>query len=257
MRCSLQYFCFMNDRTDVNLRITSPSAAYDAISRVGPEHPCPYLPGKLSRTEAYQTEQLHPELYERLLGRGFRRSGCMVYRPRCRGCSECRQLRVPVAEFKPSRSQRRAWRRNADITVEVHPPQMSNEKYALFRKYLDGRHDRAMARSIESFQDFLYGSPTETLEFEYRLNSRLVGVSIADCCPGGLSSVYMYFDPNYSERSPGTFSVLWEMDYSRNAGLSYYYLGFFVTGCGTMEYKSRFRPYQVLVDTHRWLTLSL
>ena len=247
----------MSDRADVNLRITSPSADYDSVSRVSPEHPCPYLPGRLSRTEAYQTDELDPQFYEKLLGQGFRRSGRLVYRPRCRGCSECRQVRVPVTDFKPSRSQRRVWRRNADITVDIHPPRVSDEKYVLFLEYLDDRHDSAMARSIESFQDFLYDSPTETLEFEYRLGSRLVGVSIADRCPGGLSSVYMYFDPKSSERSLGTFSALWEMDYSRSAGLSFYYLGYFVAGCGAMEYKSRFRPYQVLVDTDRWLTLSL
>lgn len=246
----------MTDRPDLNLRVTSASAEYEAISRTSPESPCPYLPGRLSRSEAYRVEELDPEFYERLLGKGFRRSGRVVYRPRCRGCSECRQIRVPLAEFQASRSQRRVWERNVDVVVSVHPPRVTDEKYMLFRQYVDGRHDGAMARTIEAFQDFLYDSPTTTLEFEYRIGSQLMGVGLADHCPLGLSSVYMYFDPALSKRSPGTYSALWEMEYAKRAGLSYYYLGYLVAGCRTMEYKSRFRPYQILVDTDRWLNFS-
>lgn len=246
----------MNDRSDVNLRVTSASADYDAVSRTTPEHPCPYLPDRKSRTEAYRADELDPQFHERLLGLGFRRSGRIVYRPRCRGCNECRQIRVPVGDFHPSRSQRRIFRRNTDVTVDVHPPRVTDEKYAIFREYLDGRHDATMARSIEAFQDFLYDSPTTTLEFEYRVDKRLIGVSIADRCPGGLSSVYMFFDPAFARRSPGTFSALYEIDFIRREGLSYYYLGFLVSGCAAMEYKNRFRPCQVLVENNHWLTLS-
>jgi len=246
----------MTDRTDVNLRITSPSAEYEAISRTSPETPCPYLPGRLSRSEAYHVDELDPEFYERLLGRGFRRSGRIVYRPRCRGCAECRQIRVPLAEFQPSRSQRRVWSRNIDVVVTVQTPRVTDEKYMLFRRYVDGRHDGAMARTIEAFQDFLYDSPTSTWEFEYRIESQLVGISLADRCPSGLSSVYMFFDPAVSKRSLGTFSALWEMDYAKREGLDYYYLGFLVAGCRTMEYKARFRPYQILVDADRWLNFT-
>lgn len=247
----------MNDRSDLNLRVTSASADYDSISRSTPEHPCPYLPDRSSRTEAYRADELDPQFYERLLGLGFRRSGRVVYRPRCRGCRECRQIRVPIAEFKPSRSQRRILRRNADVTVDVHPPRVTDEKYMLFRQYIDGRHDGAMARTNEAFQDFLYDSPTETLEFEYRIDKRLIGVSIADRCPGGLSSVYMFFDPACAPRSPGTFSALHEIDYIRQAGMRYYYLGYYVAGCAAMAYKNRFRPCQILIDDDRWLTLPM
>ena len=65
-------------------------------------------------------------------------------------------------------------------------------------------------------------------------------------------SVYMFFDPRYSDRSLGTYSILWEIDYCRRQGLSYYYLGYFVAGSKTMAYKARFKPYELLDNAFCW-----
>jgi len=245
----------MTDAQAWNTVISSPQADYDAMRYLSPETLCPYLPDKKARSEAYSVNRLEGAVYERLLTRGFRRSGRVVYRPRCRDCAECRQLRVPVTLFKPTRSMRRVLRHNADLTVEEGSPTPDPEKFAVYRRYLEAQHDESMARSYESFCEFLYDSPMETCEFRYRLDGRLIGVSIADRLPLGLSSVYMYFDPEFAQRSPGTFSVLWEIDYCRRAGLEYYYLGFYVAGSPTMSYKARFRPNEILVGDDRWISL--
>lgn len=247
----------MTDVQAWNTVISSAQADYDALRYLSPETPCPYLPDKKARSEAYSVDQLEGAIYERLLTRGFRRSGRVVYRPRCRGCGECRQMRVPVESFQPTRSMRRVVRRNSDVTVDQGRPSPDHEKFAIYRRYLEAQHDDSMARSYEAFCEFLYDSPMETCEFQYRLDGRLIGVSIADRLPLGLSSVYMYFDPDFAERSLGTFSVLWEIDYCRRAGLGCYYLGFYVAGSTTMSYKARFRPNEILVGDDRWVTLRV
>jgi len=244
----------MDDHAAQDL-ITSPQADYDAMRFVSPERPCPYLPDRAARSEAYWVDQLDGATYERMLAHGFRRSGKIVYRPRCRACKECRQLRVPVSEFTPTRSMRRVLRRNADITVTEGEPECSPERFDVYRRYLDGQHDQSMSRTYETFAEFLYETPTRTREFRYHLGERLIGVSIADRVPGGLSSVYMYFEPEFGERSLGTFSILWEIDHCRRAGLAFYYLGYFVAGSATMAYKSRFRPFEMLIGDDRWVTL--
>jgi len=218
------------------------------------ETSCPYLPFRLSRSEAYVVDQLEGQVHERLLAFGFRRCGRVVYRPVCRQCQECVQLRVPVDQFRPTRSMRRVRRRNADVRVVVGTPVATSEKYALFTRYLDAQHDDTMERTYESFHGFLYDSPTETSECAYYLGQRLIGVGLVDRCPTGLSSVYMFFDPDESARSLGTFSVLWEIDYCRKLSVPYYYLGFYVAGCRTMSYKARFRPNQVLAGSDRWVS---
>jgi arginine-tRNA-protein transferase len=245
----------MAEANSIPLLITSPQAEYDALRNVSPERPCPYLPNRLSRSEVYLAERLPGAMYERLLARGFRRSGRVVYRPRCRHCQECRQLRVLASRFAPSRSMRRVLRRSEDVRVEMGAPQPTVEKHTLFASYLDGQHDGSMPRTYESFVEFLYDSPTRTLEFRYWLGARLVGVSLLDKCPKGLSSVYMYYDPTLPSRSLGTFSILKEIAYCREHRLPYYYLGYHVAGSKTMDYKARFRPAEVLVGENRWIAL--
>jgi arginine-tRNA-protein transferase len=188
---------------------------------------------------------------------GFRRSGRVIYRPVCRGCTECHQLRVPVGEFIPTRSMRRVWRRNLEVRVVVGELDISDEKYELFERYLEAQHDDTMSRTYEAFCEFLYDSPTTTCEICYCLGRRLIGVSIVDVCPSGLSSVYMYFDPEYAVRSLGTFSAMWEIDYCRREGMAYYYLGFYVPGGRKMDYKSRFRPNEVLAGADYWLSFRV
>jgi len=245
----------MQEPKDSRGLISSPQAEYDALRFVSPESPCPYLPDRMARSEAYGVDALDGVQYEKLLARGFRRSGRIVYRPRCRQCRECRQLRVPVREFTFTRSMRRILRRNADVRVEITEPRAVPHAYEHYLRYLDQQHDKSMSRTYDAFRDFLYDSPMATLEFQYRLGDRLAGVSIADRCERGLSSVYMYFDPEFSARSLGTFSILHEIEYCGRMGLDYYYLGFYVAGSRTMSYKARFRPNEVLIGDEQWVRL--
>ena len=148
---------------------------------------------------------------------------------------------------------RRISRRNSDLMVSPGIPASTEEKFDIFRRYLDHQHDDTMPRTYDSFVEFLYDSPTDTVEFCYFLGNRLVGVSIADRCPGGLSSVYCFFDPEFHDRSLGTFSVLWEVEHSRSQGLPYYYMGYYIANSSTMAYKSRFRPNEILVADNQWI----
>lgn len=243
----------MSDPESNDERITSHQCDYDTLRYVSEETPCPYLPGLKSRCEAYAVDTLDGAMYERLLARGFRRSGRTVYRPRCRSCSECRSVRVPVSRFVPSRSQRRVQRRNEDVRVEIVQPEATDKKFALFCRYLDFQHDNTMTRTEEAFQDFLFDSPMQTCEFDYFLGDRLVGVSLADRWSRGLSSVYMFFEPDVARRSLGTFSVLYEIEFCRRERLPFYYLGYYVAQSETMAYKSDFRPNEILVAENRWL----
>jgi len=221
---------------------------------VSPDHPCPYLPGMTTRVEGFFVDRMDPEIHDALMDRGFRRAGKLIYRPVCPDCRACRELRVPVARFRPSRSQHRVWRRNADLRVTVKPPHLTERRWRLYRDYLDFQHDQTMSRDRQDMAQFLYESPVDTIEFCYYLGRQLVGVSVADRSRCTLNSVYMYFDPQHHRRSLGTYSALWEIDYCRRAGMAYYYLGFCVAGCRKMAYKSRFEPCQMLDATHTWVT---
>jgi arginyl-tRNA--protein-N-Asp/Glu arginylyltransferase len=218
--------------------------------------PCPYLPGRDSRLLFLRPRQLTPGLYHLLLDLNFRRLGWGVYRPECEGCAECRQLRLPVEDFEPNRSQRRCWRRNADVTATLGPPEATEEKHAVYRRYLETRHDGEMTGAWDEFQGFLHEAPPFTREVVFRLGERFVGAGIVDIEPEAVSAVYFYFDPDLSDRSPGTFNVLWLLEECRQRGVPWLYLGYHVAGGRGMAYKTDFHPHQILGEDGRWRTES-
>lgn len=222
------------------------------------EHPCSYLPGRVSESRAAWAERMPAALYHRFMDAGFRRSGKVLYQPVCRGCRACVSIRVRVETFQPSKSQRRCRRRNGDVVVTIAEPVPTDEKYDLYRRYVAGRHQRSEGEEDrESFERFLYDSPVDTIEFEYRDRSRrLLAVGLCDASADSLSSVYFYFEPGESKRGLGTFGALYEIETAARLGVPYYYLGYWVDGCGAMEYKADFRPAEVLHPDGVWRPLE-
>lgn len=216
-------------------------------------HECPYLSDRQARNEGFLVADLSPEIYHDFMDNGFRRAGHYLYRPACVGCRECRPIRVPVDRFKHSKSQRRILNRNAGLTVCIQAPEFTRYKYHMYLDYLAYQHRRDAADSELSVMDFLYSSCVLTVEFEFRLHNRVIAVSIADICSRSLSSVYAFFDPDFSHLSLGTFSALQEILYCKRNGIPHYYLGFFVENCRAMNYKAKFRPNELLLDSGDWI----
>jgi arginine-tRNA-protein transferase len=224
---------------------------------VTPPHPCAYLPGRTSISRGFRCGRVTDGAYQALMDAGFRRSGDVFYQMLCPSCRSCVPLRVPVAGFRRSRSQRRVWRRNQELRVTYGPPVATAEKHQLYRRYLDARHHGSMNGSWEEMEGFLFRSPTETLEVCYRgPTGRLLGVGICDLTGAALSTVYFFFDPAAGRRSLGTFSSLTEIEVARKLGLPYYYLGYWVPGCRRMEYKSALRPAEGLCTDGYWRSLE-
>jgi arginine-tRNA-protein transferase len=212
-------------------------------------HPCSYLPDRQATEEAWLAWQVRPAAYHELMDRGFRRSGNILYRPVCEACQLCVPIRIPVEQFKPSRSQRRVLRRNADVRIRVQEPAVTAEKHDIYRRYLQTQHDKSpQGADMESLRDFLYSSCVHTIEVEYRAEDRLLGVSICDVSQRAISGVYHYFDPGAGKRSIGVYSALSEIQLCREQGIPHYYLGYWVNGCASMEYKTNFRPYELLIN---------
>jgi arginine-tRNA-protein transferase len=212
----------------------------------GEPFPCPYLPDRISRNITIQAGSLPPGVYHAFMDLNFRRMGGLFYRPDCPGCAECRMLRVPVAEFRPSRAQRRCQAANADLNVAVGEPRLDAERERLYADYLEARHDGQMQGSPAELRDFLYTSNVETIEVVCRLAGRIVAVGIADVEPLALSAVYCYFAPDLKIRSLGVFNVLSLLEECRRRDLSHLYLGYYVAGSPRMSYKASFRPCEQL-----------
>lgn len=212
--------------------------------------PCPYLPGRWWRVEEFAARRFEAADYEALLAEGWRRSGPVFYRDTCPGCRLCTPLRLDAGRFRPSASQRRLLRVNADLTARLCAPSFTEERYVLYRRYVRFKHgdeegSEEVARA--SYASFLLEGPLGTSAIaEYRDgDGRLVATGYVDILPQGLSSVYFAFDPDEARRSLGTWSVLRELDLAVGLGKRYYYLGFWVPGAAKMDYKARFTPFEL------------
>ena len=223
-----------------------------------PAHECSYVDEREAVTLfADPDHPKDPALQGLLSEHGFRRSGQHLYRPRCPGCQACEAVRIPVAGFRPSRSQRRTWRRNRDLAVTVEPQRFDDEHYELYARYVTGRHPGGGMDdpTPDKYRDFLLCPWSDTRLVEFRLDGELLAVAVSDRLPQALSAVYTFYEPEIPERGLGTFAVLWQIEAALRAGLGWLYLGFAIDGCRKMDYKRRFRPQERLRDG-RWQSIA-
>ncbi|MGH7048771.1 MAG: arginyltransferase [Stellaceae bacterium] len=221
--------------------------------------PCPYVAGRIERKVV--TEITSPDadsLHDRLSRAGFRRSHNIAYAPVCPGCNACVPIRIPVATFQPDRSQRRVLRANAGVEGFEVPSRATPEQFQLFQRYQRARHgDGDMATmSFYDYRAMVEDTPIETFVVEFRdPDDRLVGACLTDRLGDGLSAVYSYFAPELTRQSLGTLAILWLIARTRELGLPYVYLGYWVQDSRKMAYKASFRPSEVLLSG-RWRMLT-
>ena len=221
--------------------------------------PCPYLEGRMERKLFTSLQGEYAEkLNDTLSKQGFRRSQNVLYRPSCAECSACFSARIRVADFEPSKSQRRILKRNADLEREANSPWATEEQYALFRAYLDSRHaDGGMAdMDIFEFAAMIEETPIRSRVIEYAVPAEfgpksLAAVCLTDVLDDGLSMVYSFFDPDRAGDSLGTYVILDHIRIAREAGLPYVYLGYWVPGSPKMGYKAKFTALEVYCGCQR------
>lgn len=228
------------------------------------EDKCAYLDDRRQTTQYKIIDNCSSAYCAGLVERGWRRFGHMFFRPVCADCHACESFKIDVENYLFSKSERRILRKNEDIKMIIQRPQVTTEHLQLFEKYhlhmkdkRDWAHEKVTPRHY--YMSFVHGHGSFGYEVLYYIEDRLIGVDLIDILPDGISSIYFYYDPDFSNRSLGTYSMLQQIKRAQESDLDWIYMGYYVQGCQSLEYKSRYKPYYVLqgrpleTDYVRWL----
>jgi arginine-tRNA-protein transferase len=226
---------------------------------VTPPHRCSYLPAQTAMLEYLDCDTLTVEEYDQMLANGWRRFGRSLFRPRCPFCSSCWSLRVLTEQFTMNRSQRRNARDNRDrVRLEITSPSVSEAKLLLHDAFHTHQSEeigwpRYPPKDFSSYVSSFVNNPIPTEEWCYYDGPRLIGVGYVDVVPSGLSAIYYFHDPQYRDWGLGTWNVLQVMEQARERHRPFVYLGYYVDGCRSLEYKAHFGPHELHEpNSNRW-----
>lgn len=232
----------MNSKSKINETIR--------LFRTAP-HPCSYKDDETAATIFVDPElTINKHLNSRLSELGYRRSGAHIYRPDCEHCGACISCRLPVVQFKRSKRFQRIWNRNKDVRVEECSELSGDEAYFLYQDYIEKRHSDGdmYPATPEQFDAFIRNKTEGGQYYCFYVEDKLVAVAVSDVLDTGLSAVYTFFDPALAKRSLGNYVILWQIERVRSLGLDYLYLGYWIKDCAKMQYKSSFRPLEMLIE---------
>jgi arginine-tRNA-protein transferase len=215
------------------------------------DYNCAYIPNKKVRMNYKYVASASKEFATAVIARGWRRFGKYFFHPICNGCNECKSIRIDINDFKNSKSQRKAIRRNSETKIIVQEPSLTQAHINLYNKYHayksmkdDWQHRNISQR--EYSENFVEGAHDFGKEVLYIVDDELVGVDLIDVLDDGISSIYFYYDPDHDRLSLGTFSLLYQIKLAKILDLPWIYLGYWVDGCKAFAYKTNFQPQEIL-----------
>ena len=216
-----------------------------------PTHTCSYFKDRQAITMfADPRFPKSGSLYSQLAKYGFRRSGKHIYQPHCEMCTACIPVRIPVNDFIPNRNQKRTLLKNKELKSNILPAGFHKEHFNLYKRYLEFKHPGGGMDnpSVESYTDFLFADWMETIILEIYLDQELLAIAVIDQLNDSLSAVYTFYNPEFTERSLGTYAILLEIEKARELGLKWLYLGYWINGCKKMSYKNNFNPLEYYIN---------
>uniref|UniRef100_A0A0A1XHU7 Arginyl-tRNA--protein transferase 1 n=1 Tax=Zeugodacus cucurbitae TaxID=28588 RepID=A0A0A1XHU7_ZEUCU len=162
------------------------------------------------------------------------------------------------------------------ILIAPHKKHVTDEAFNLYKKYqLLVHNDDPNRLTPTNLERFCYKSPIKhkktrdgpavgygSFHQQYWLDDKLIAVAVIDILPYCVSSVYFFYDPDYSFLSLGTYGSLREIDLVQQLAdkvpaLKYYYMGFYIHSCPKMRYKGRLTPsYLLCPEVYTWHLLT-
>ena len=212
---------------------------------------CSYIHTNIQRTHYKYINSCSSSLNSELVERGWRRFGKYFSRPICENCTSCESIKVDAKNYKFSKSARRTIKKNWDTNIFIQTPSVTTAHinlYNKFHKYKKNKNgwDYNHIEPDQYYTSFVDGFGQYGKEVLYFIDDKLVGVDLIDVLDNGISSIYFYYDPDYIQYSLGTYSLYVQIDLAKQKELEWVYLGYYVAGNKSLEYKHKFKPSKIL-----------
>jgi len=153
---------------------------------------CSYIEDLNWRFEYFFAADLSEYELGELLSQGWRKFGIYFFRPNCVNCYDCVPLRVVADDFLPTKSQRRVLKKGSNIKVRFEPLKFREEIYDIYKDHSENRFGKET--DLNDFLNNFYIESCKSIQSEYYLNDKLIGVGFLDIADDALSSVYYIFD---------------------------------------------------------------
>ena len=226
-----------------------------------PYSPCNYLQNQVMRFAGFTAaDQWDDERVQRCIQTGYRRSGLFVYKTSCLNCTRCIPVRIDVNRFKPNRTQKRIFKRNAALfSAHLAELKYKESHYDLYDRYLQKRHknsEMALHNNRLQYQQFILQSPIHSYLFEFFHQAKIDIVCLMDSLDDGLSAVYTFYNPVMEKQSLGIFAILWQIELVKQLEKDYLYLGYYIADYKPMAYKRQFSGLEAYIDD-QWVGSDL
>ncbi|XP_078420911.1 arginyl-tRNA--protein transferase 1 isoform X4 [Cetorhinus maximus] len=150
------------------------------------------------------------------------------------------------------------------------------ESYLIYKRYQMAIHKDPPDKATEhQYTRFLCQSPLQaenppdgpvsgygSFHQQYWLDGKIIAVGVIDILPRCISSVYLYYDPDFAFLSLGVYSALREVAFTTQLqktvpSVCYYYMGFYIHSCPKMKYKGQYHPSDLLCpETYAWVPIE-
>ncbi len=207
------------------------------------------------RTEAQIVYDASPAELDRLLARGWFRSGAIVFRAPLLilgdDVHELVQIRLPLDAPLPKNRRRRLRRNRERFRCEVGPAYIDDAAQALY-EVSRARFIDFIARDLHELVIGELAGVFDTREIRVFDGDRLVALSFFDVGHRAVTGVLGLHDPAYARYGLGIYTMMEEVEFARTRGARWYYPGYVVPGLESFDYKLSLGPVQVMDRGGRW-----
>ena len=212
---------------------------------------CSYLKDHQSLTHYKLLQHCSMQESQNFIQRGYRRFGHLYFRPECPECKECQSIKIDVENYTFSKSAKRVLKKGGHLRVVIQQPTLTKEHLQLFETYHRYMHHKKgweyhPTSAQHYYSSFVAGAEDFGYEVLYFDDEKLIGVDLIDILEDGISSIYFYYDPDYTQLSLGKLSLYYQIILAKNSNKKWIYLGYYVKDCPSLAYKASYKPYLTL-----------